>query len=161
MDHRVIEIYTDGSCHAQYNIGVWGAILFIDAEKIIIKGEVPDTTHNRMELLAVIKAIGFSNEKYEHASIVIYTDSQYAYLIPERKEKLKRNLFVTKKGNPIQNSDLVKILINQIETHSITFIKVKAHQKSGSGETDGQINYNTEVDKLVRQMVRESVKRHY
>ena len=116
-----------------------------------------------MELTAVIKAIEFVEKKYNDIILHIFTDSQYVHRIPERKEKLKRNLFLTKKGFPIQNSDLVKTLIFQIESHSITFIKVKAHQKSEKiGLKDhysSPVNYNIEVDKFVRKMVRESVKR--
>lgn len=110
-----------------------------------------------MELLAVIKAIGFADENYKNTSLVIYTDSQYVFLIPERKEKLKKNHFLTKKGTPIQNCDLVKMLISQIETHNVTFIKVKAHQQPAIGYLNASVNYNAEVDKLARQMVREAV----
>ena len=89
---------------------------------------------------------------------MIYTDSQYVYRIPERKDKLKLNEFITKKGNQNQNSDMVKILIGLIESHSIEFVKVKAHQKKNSNSINIHENYNSEVDKIARQLVRESVK---
>ena len=73
-------------------------------------------------------------------------------------EKLKNNHFITKKGIPLQNNDLVQLLIQQIETHTLEFIKVKAHQHSTTGDLNTQVNYNSEVDKLARQMVREAVK---
>ena len=144
-------------------MGGWAAILLFSNEKIILSGLEQNTTNNRMELTAVIKAIEFVEKKYNDIILHIFTDSQYVHRIPERKEKLKRNLFLTNKGFPIQNSDLVKTLIFQIESHSITFIKVKAHQKSEKiGLKDhysSPVNYNIEVDKFVRKMVRESVKR--
>ena len=162
MEYSKIEIYTDGSCHTNFRIGSWGAILLLDEEKTTLHGEEQNTTHNRMELLAVIKAIEFIDKKGIRAPMVIYTDSQYVYHIRERKEKLKANHFITNKGTPIQNIDLVKTLITQIESHSIHFIKVKAHQKS---EKDSQlelmnsrVNYNREVDKLVRETVRKCIR---
>jgi len=154
LDKQIIEIYTDGSCHTEYHIGAWAAILFIDDEKVLLKEEVRHTTHNRMELEAVIKAIEFTDNKHNDTSLVVYTDSQYVHRIPERKEKLKHKNFLTNKGTPIQNVDLVKVLILLIESHSIEFIKVKAHQKP-----DGSLNYNAEVDKIAREMVRENVKK--
>lgn len=158
MNPNIIEIYTDGSCHTKFKIGAWAAILFVANDKILLKGEVQQTTHNRMELLAVIKAIAFANENYKNVSLVIYTDSQYVSRIPERKEKLKNNHFITKDGNPLQNLDLLKTFICQIEAQKIEFIKVKAHQKLHADSSISHINYNSEVDKLVRQMVRKAVK---
>jgi ribonuclease HI len=157
----VVEIYTDGSCHTQYTIGAWAAILLASSEKIILKGEAQDTTHNRMELLAVINAIEFADEKFKNASLVVYTDSQYVERIPERKEKLKKNNFLTKKGTPLQNYDLVQQLICQIESHTIEFVKVKAHQRPEAGSLNAQINYNSEVDILARQIVRDAVIKSY
>lgn len=154
----MIEIYTDGSCHTNYNIGAWVAILLVANDKIVLKGDAQNTTHNRMELLAVIKAIEFADENFRNASLAVYTDSQYVARIPERKEKLKRNLFRTKRGTPLQNFDLVQVIIGQIETRTIEIIKVKAHQQPEIGSLNAPVNYNSEVDKLARQMVREAVK---
>jgi ribonuclease HI len=157
LNRRVIEIYTDGSCHTQCKIGGWAAILFLDGQKIILQGVDQNTTHNRMELLAVIKAIEFTEENYKDASLKVYTDSQYVFRIPERMEKLKRTDFITKKGKALQNQDLLEILISGIETLSIEFVKVKAHQHSDSSNFNSPENYNSEVDKLARQIVREAV----
>lgn len=153
MYQDVINIFTDGSCHTKLNIGGWASILLLENEKIILKGKEINTTHNRMELLAVIKAIDFACEKHKNAPIAIHTDSQYVFRIPERMEKLRKNKFITKKGNTLHNNDLLELLIKQIEEHKIEFIKVKAHQKNEEGVT----NYNTEVDIIARQIVREAV----
>src|ERR1035437_6282423 len=122
---QVIEIFTDGSC-TDGKTGAWVAMVLLPGEKAVLKDLVQDTTHNRMELLAVIKAIKFIDEKYKDASLMVYTDSQYVHHIPERKEKLKKNQFLTKKRTPIQNEELVKMLIAQIDSHVINFVKVKA-----------------------------------
>ncbi len=153
MKQAVINIFTDGSCHTQLNIGGWAAILLFENEKIILKGKEINTTHNRMELLAVIKAIDHACEKHKNPSITIHTDSQYVFRIPERMEKLRKNKFITKKGNTLHNDDLLELLIKQIEEYKIVFVKVKAHRK----QENGIVNYNTEVDILARQMVRENI----
>ncbi len=147
MKNQTVKIYTDGSCHTQLLIGAWAAILFIDDKKIVLKGVENETTHNRMELSGVIKAIEYLNEKgFAENTIEIYSDSQYVVNLMTRKLKLKLNNFLTKKGTSIQNSDLVQKLIKQIEKHNIDFIKVKAHQKDGD-------KINREVDVLVRNLV--------
>jgi ribonuclease HI len=147
------EIFTDGSCHSQLKIGAWAAIIFIGDEKVTLTGTEDNTTHNRMEFLAVLKAIEYVNEKGPVEHIRVFTDSQYVSRIPQRKERILANQFLTQKGTDIRNSDLVDKLINCIDLYNITFIKVKAHQKN-----DGTINYNREVDKLARKMVRERTK---
>ncbi len=149
-----VQIYTDGSCHTQQRIGGWAAIIFLEKEMIELKGVEKNTTHNAMEILAVLKALDFLEKKQETNSISkieIVSDSQYVVRILERKEKLKANNFLTKKGTPIRNVDLVKKLIHRIETLPLIFIKIKAHQKA----TD-KINYNRVVDKLAREMVRKN-----
>ncbi|MCF6184409.1 MAG: ribonuclease HI [Bacteroidales bacterium] len=150
-----ITIYTDGSCHTQHKIGAWAAILLIGDEEIVLSGQKTETTHNRMELLSVIKAFEYiENHKFTGHKIIIKSDSQYVVGIQERKEKLKAADFITKKGNPIQNIDLVEQLIRYTETMNVQFIKVKAHLK----KTDIR-NYNREVDKLSRQIVRNYVRK--
>lgn len=155
MIKNTINIYTDGSCHTQLHIGGWAVIIFLENEKITLKGLEINTSHNRMELLAVIKAIEFVNEKHKNVSLKIHTDSQYVFRIPERMEKLRKNNFITKKGNILHNSDLIEKLINQILTCNIEFIKVKAHQKIESEN----LQLNSEVDIIARQMVRDEVNR--
>jgi len=144
-----IEIYTDGSSHTQKLIGAWAAIIYYNDSKIIIKQVVVNTNHNRMEMQAVIQAIKFVDTNYStNIPIIINSDSQYVVNLVDRKEKLKKNEFMTRKGNPVKNLDLVSTLIDQIETHEITFNKIKAHVK------DGDIK-NREVDLLVRKLMRE------
>lgn len=154
MNSNVIEVFTDGSCHTQLKIGGWASILFFEGRKEVIYGSENGTTHNRMEILAVLKALEHLTSKNKVLEkVIIHSDSQYVVNIITRKEKLKRNKFLSKKGTPLQNADLVQRLIHFIENHNIEFVKVKAHQK----ETD-IINHNHEVDKIVRKLVREKVK---
>ncbi len=151
----IIKIFTDGSCHTQIKIGAWVALIFVGDEKIILKNIVKNTTHNRMELMAVIAAVHHVTENnISYSAIEIYSDSQYVVGILVRKDKLKKNDFITKKGTVMQNADLVQSLITLMESFPLSFIKVKAHQKSTS-----EINYNREADILVRSLVRSAVDR--
>jgi ribonuclease HI len=152
---QVITIYTDGSCHTQHRIGGWVALVFINEEKIVLSGVVHDTTHNRMELTAVIEAVQYVRHNYKTAGAInIFTDSQYVVgLVTERKQKLHAKDFQTKKGNIIQNADLVKELLAQDTAITLHFTKVKAHQKKTAAT-----EYNIEADKLSRKIVRDAVR---
>jgi ribonuclease HI len=148
------DLYTDGSCHTQYKVGGWAAILWSNEKKIVLSGLVERTTNNRMELTAVIEALAFIRKNYPAVkSIRIYSDSQYVIGLPGRKEKLTLLGYSTKKGNPIPNSDLVINLLEQLNFFSVEWMKIKAHQKTGT-----LVNFNREADKLSRKLVREAVK---
>lgn len=154
MPDNLIEIYTDGSCHTQYCIGAWAAIIFIAGEKIILSGEESNTTHNRMELKAVIKSLQYLQKLNKKIiAITIITDSQYVKGLQEREEKFTAQKFKTKKGNAIGNVLLVKELLLLTNYMPVNFVKIKAHQKKTM-----EFNYNIEADKLSRNIVRRAVK---
>jgi ribonuclease HI len=146
------EIYTDGSCHTQQCVGAWAAVLLIDEQKIVLSGKENDTTHNRM---AVINAIKYIQQHFTIITkIKIVSDSQYVIGLIGRQSKFATSNFTTKAGNDICNVDLVKELLHLVSIINVEFVKIKAHQKA----TD-VVNYNIEVDKLSRQLVREAVKK--
>jgi ribonuclease HI len=152
--NSAIEIYTDGSCHTQLLKGGWAALIFYGNEKIILSGKEINTTHNRMELTAVINAIEHVLEKLQPVKeITVFSDSQYVIGLRSRKEKFTASDFTTKKGTEIRNADLVKKLLNFEKQISIHFTKVKAHQKKND-----TLNHNIEADLLCRKIVREAVK---
>ncbi len=152
MPGESIEIYTDGSCHTQYRVGAWVAIILAGMEKKLLSEIVKDTTHNRMELLAVIKAIEYVKAHYPGIRILkVYTDSQYVTGLTTRKEKLLSTDFITTKGAALQNADLIKAFF-KISSSTVEVIKVKAHQKN-----DDMVNYNREADMLARKLLRNAV----
>lgn len=153
MQDGLTEIYTDGSCHTKYKIGTWVAILLVDTGKEILSGTAKNTTHNRMELKAVIEAIEYIKNHYSNTiTIKVYTDSQYVTGLPVRKEKLLKDDFTTGKGNPLQNADLVKTFFETISKLSVELVKIKAHQKKTY-----VVNYNREADMLSRKLLRAAV----
>ncbi len=154
MKIKEIVIYTDGSCHTQKRIGAWAAILLLEQEKIVLKGHEINTTHNRMELLAVIMAIKYVDRMMGVGFVIqIFTDSQYVMNLMPRSDQLELADFITRKGEQLPNADLLKNLISLFKTHAVYLNKVKAHSK-----TDGTINYNREVDRLSRSQVRALVR---
>ena len=153
MSNFKIEAYTDGSCHTKLKTGAWATVIVFENDKIKLHGIEQNTTHNRMEIKACIESIYYITEKtIFFEEIQIYTDSQYVVGLLQRKDKLKNADFLTKKGNSIQNPDLVQEFITLLEKYPIKLLKVKAHQKKNEEE-----NLNIEVDKMVRKILRQAI----
>ncbi len=146
----IISIYTDGSCHTQLKIGAWAAIILVGDEKNILTGKAAETTHQRMELTAVIEALNYVEINHPAAkNIRLVSDSQYVIGLPAREQKLAASSFTTRQGNPVQNADLVKQLFAVLRHMDVRFEKIRAHQK-----ITGKDDYNIEADKLSRSLVR-------
>ncbi len=106
-----------------------------------------------MELLAVINAVEYIQKHHLSVKeINLVSDSQYVIGLVGRQSKFIKSNFKTKAGNDIRNIDLVKQLLALTNSIPINFIKIKAHQ----AKTD-IINYNIEVDKICRKLVRGAV----
>ena len=136
----MIKIYTDGSCLKNPGNGGWAAIININDEIKKISGSVKDTTNNKMELMAPIKAL---QEIKEPQPIEIYTDSQYVKLgITDWVNKWIKNNWLTSKKEPVKNKELWMQLYELNKSHEIKWIWVKAHA--------GNI-LNEEVDLLAKQ----------
>ena len=129
--NQSIEIYTDGSCHTQLCVGAWASIILQNENVINLSGVLENTTHNRMELLAVIKALEFVIEKINQSNlkITVVSDSQYVVGLLNRRYKFILSDYKTKAGNDIRNKDLVLIFFNFTSNLNIDFVKIKAHQK--------------------------------
>ena len=136
----MITIYTDGSCLNNPGNGGWAAIININDDVKKISGCVKDTTNNKMELMAPIKAL---QEIKEKQPIEIYTDSQYVRLgITDWIHKWIKNNWQTSKKEPVKNKELWIQLYELNKSNDIKWIWVKAHS--------GNI-LNEEVDLLAKQ----------
>jgi ribonuclease HI len=150
MPQATISIYTDGSYNPSTHVGGWAAIIQRDGNKIILQGTDKNSTHQRMELTAVIKALEYIEQnQLSRNTILIYTDSQYVTGLQSRKEKLISSNFMTKKNTLLVNNDLLRQLFSLETSLRLDFIKVKAHQKTSAIE-----KLNREVDMLCRKIVR-------
>ena len=136
----MIKIYTDGSCLNNPGNGGWAAIININGDVKKISGSVRDTTNNKMELMAPIKAL---LEVEKNQLIEIYTDSQYVRLgITDWIHKWIKNNWQTSKKEPVKNKELWVQLYELTNSNEIKWIWVKAHA--------GNV-LNEEVDLLAKQ----------
>ena len=135
----MITIYTDGSCLTNPGNGGWAAIINENNQIKKISGNEKNTTNNRMELLAPIKALqGIKTG----SKIKVYTDSQYVKNgITEWINIWLTNNWKTSKKEDVKNKDLWIELYNLTKSFNIEWIWVKAH--------DGN-SLNEEVDLLAK-----------
>ena len=121
-----VVIYTDGACSGNPGPGGWGAILMAGGKSKELSGGEAHTTNNRMELMAVIKALEALNRPC-HADI--YSDSAYVVNAFNQNwiEGWQKKGWVNSAKNPVANRDLWEKLIDLCNTHKVTFIKVKGH----------------------------------
>jgi len=127
LTQKHVEIYTDGACSGNPGPGGWAAVLLYRGHKKEITGYESDTTNNRMELLAAIRALECLKEP---CIVTLYSDS--AYLVDaitknwiERWEKNGWRLADNK--SETKNADLWQVIQRFLKTHNISFVKVKGH----------------------------------
>ena len=116
------KIYTDGACSGNPGPGGWGVLLIVDGEEMTLFGGEKNTTNNRMELKAAIKALEYFEKK---VSLSITTDSNYVkdgvtkWLI-----NWKNNNWVTSTRKPVKNKDLWEKLDTLNSFHKVSCISV-------------------------------------
>jgi ribonuclease HI len=166
---KVVEVYTDGgtlvSTYGKTNkgetfkggIGAW-AYLILDPDskesKILEEkgqGEI-DTTNNRMEMTAAIKAIQRLEElekKLKFTKIKIYTDSQYLQKgISLWIRNWKKNKWKNHSGMPVKNKELWEILDSYQNKYDIKYYWVKGH---------GNSEFNNRVDLICQEEERKTL----
>ena len=126
MNNELItQIYTDGGCRGNPGPGGWGVVLQAGSAKKELWGGEANTTNNRMELTAVIRALGALTRP---ASVQIHTDSQYVQKgISQWIHNWKRNGWKTADKKPVKNADLWQELDRISQQHRITWLWVKGH----------------------------------
>ena len=127
-----VQLFTDGACKGNPGPGGWGAILrFNSHEKELFGGE-PETTNNRMELMAVIQGLRALKRR---CSVEITTDSQYVKNgITQWIHNWKRNGWKTAARKPVKNEDLWRQLDDAVASHDVRWHWVKGH--SGHAENE-------------------------
>lgn len=127
-----VEIFTDGACSGNPGPGGWGAILRSgDHEKEIWGGE-PHTTNNRMELLAVIRALNLLKRP---VMARVHTDSQYVQKgISEWIHGWKARGWKTASKEPVKNADLWRALDEAAGRHRVDWIWVRGHAGHAENE---------------------------
>ena len=125
MNAEVIYIYSDGACKGNPGAGGWGALLVSGGHRKEISGGEANTTNNRMEMTAVIRAL----ESLKRPSTVeVHTDSQYVQKgISEWMPGWKRRNWRTADGKPVKNQDLWLQLDALSQLHRIEWKWVRGH----------------------------------
>lgn len=132
-----VTIYTDGACKGNPGPGGWGAFMTMNgAEKELFGGEV-ETTNNRMELTAAIKALQTLHQPCE---VILTTDSEYVMKgINEWMVNWKKRGWKTAAKQPVKNVDLWKELDAAIQGHTIKWLWVRGHTGDPGNERADQL----------------------
>ncbi|MBE6720769.1 MAG: ribonuclease HI [Ruminococcaceae bacterium] len=123
---KKVEVYTDGACSGNPGKGGWGAVLVYNGAEKELSGGEKETTNNRMELTAVIKALEALKEPCE---VTLTTDSKYVCDAINQgwlNSWVKNNWRKADK-KPVLNVDLWQKLIPQLNIHRVEFCWVKGH----------------------------------
>jgi len=138
MTEQVI-IYTDGACKGNPGPGGWGAVLKYKGKTKELYGGDPDTTNNRMELIAAITAL---ESLTRSCSVQLNTDSKYVLQgITEWMANWKKRGWKTVSRHPVKNEDLWRRLDAAIARHNIEWKWVKGHSgEQGNERADALAN---------------------
>ena len=142
---KQVEIFTDGACSGNPGPGGWGALLRWNGVTKELYGGEADTTNNRMELTAAIKAL---NALKEACEVDLYTDSVYVRNgISSWIDSWKANNWKTSAKKPVKNAELWQQLDEARSRHKVSWHWVKGH--AGHPE-------NERCDELARKGVAEN-----
>lgn len=143
-DGETVDIYTDGACSGNPGPGGWGAILRWKGTDKELSGAVPETTNNRMELMAAIEAL---EALKRGVRVRLHTDSTYVKDgITKWIHGWKRNGWKTAAKKPVKNQDLWQRLDEALARHDVEWHWVKGH--SGHPE-------NERADELARLAIKQ------
>lgn len=141
---KTVELFTDGGCRGNPGPGGWGALLRSGGHEKEIYGYDPETTNNRMELMAAIAGLETLNTPCQ---VILTTDSQYVRQgITSWITNWKAKGWKTAAKKPVKNKDLWQRLDAACEMHAVDWRWVKGH--SGHAE-------NERVDELANKAMDE------
>ncbi|MCW1403721.1 ribonuclease HI [Novosphingobium sp. MW5] len=132
-----VEVFTDGACKGNPGPGGWGAILRMGHHEKEMSGGEPQTTNNRMEMTAVIRALTALKEP---CRVSLHTDSRY--VIDGMTKWIfgwQKNGWKNAAKKPVLNADLWQDLISAARGHRIEWIWVKGHDGHPENERADQL----------------------
>jgi len=132
MSLTSVEAFTDGACLGNPGPGGWAALLRAQGKERMLSGNDPDTTNNRMELMAAIAAL----EALKRPCLVaLTTDSRYVMQgIEEWVPKWRANGWRTADKKPVKNQDLWERLAAATEKHQVRWQWVRGHNGHAENE---------------------------
>ncbi len=138
--HGIVEIFSDGACSGNPGPGGYGAILKYGRRVKEISGCEPETTNNRMEMMAIIEAL---RQLKRSCKIKIVTDSNYVVkgMTKWMAGWIKRNWLNSQK-KPVLNRDLWEELLKLSRPHQIEWAWTKGHHGHLENERCDQLARN-------------------
>jgi len=125
QNDEAVEIWTDGACKGNPGPGGWGVLLKTGSIEKTLHGGEPLTTNNRMEMLAVIEALGALKRP---CKVLLHVDSQYVMKgMTEWIHGWKQRGWRTADKKPVKNADLWQRMEEEVAKHTITWKWVKGH----------------------------------
>ena len=122
---KKVAVYTDGACRGNPGPGGWGAVLLFGTHEKELCGGEHETTNNRMEMTAAIRALEALREP---CSVDLYTDSKYLRSgITEWLPNWRKRGWRTASRKPVKNQDLWEALVAATERHDVKWHWVKGH----------------------------------
>lgn len=122
---QTVQLHTDGSCLENPGPGGWAAILVYGEHEKEMVGADPDTTNNRMELMAVIEGLAALKRP---CAVTVYSDSRYVLDgIEKWLPGWKAKNWKTAAKKPVKNEDLWRRLDDARARHDVTWRWVKGH----------------------------------
>ena len=120
-----VEIFTDGACKGNPGPGGWGALLRMGENEKELSGGEANTTNNRMEMLAAIRALDALTRP---CAVDLHTDSTYVRDgITKWIHGWKRNGWRTAAKKPVANAELWQELEKAAARHDVSWHWVKGH----------------------------------
>ncbi len=142
-----VEIYADGACKGNPGLGGWGALITYDGHEKELCGGEENTTNNRMELTAVIRALE-ALKRSCHAKV--YTDSVYVQKgMSEWIAGWKARGWRTADKKPVKNDDLWQMLDTLAQQHTVEWVWVKGHAGNVGNERADRLA-NKGVEQLMQ-----------
>jgi len=136
-DMKKVEIFTDGACKGNPGPGGWAALLRMGRHEKELSGAETDTTNNRMEMIAVIRAL---SALIEPCAVDLYSDSKYVIEgITKWVEGWKKRGWVNASKKPVKNADLWHDLIEAASRHDINWHWVRGHNGHPENERVDQL----------------------
>lgn len=143
----MVEIFTDGACRGNPGIGGWGVVLRYQDKEKYLKGAVPHTTNNRMELTATIQGLKALKKPCQ---VTVTTDSHYVKNgITQWVQQWQKNNWRTTNKKPVKNADLWQELLVVVSRHDVEWRWVKGHSGHRENELADQLA-NDAIDDLLR-----------
>ena len=141
-----VTIYTDGACRGNPGPGGWGALLISGEHERELKGSEPNTTNNRMELTAAIRALAALKRA---CTVELFTDSEYVRRgITEWLPQWKLRDWKAADRKPVKNIDLWQALEQEIARHRVDWHWVKGHAGVPGNERADQLA-NHAIDEML------------